>query len=141
MIQELPWWSEEELQAMEVIHELALTSGDYDIPVASWQIPVRQLLHARDASDNDFENEYYKAEVLDKYRSNPYCDIGFDHDNECHYIRFLNMDSSKPADSIIRFRFTKLQNQDVMMVKAIDSIINIPPRQLSHWNQHKHKVK
>ena len=129
---------------METIHELALTSGDYDIPTAPWQIPVRQFLHGRDAaaSGNDsIENEYYKAEVLDKYRSNPYCDIGFDHDNECHYIRFLNMDRSKPADSIIRFRFTKLQNQDVMMVKAIDSIINIPPRQIQHWNQYKHKVR
>jgi hypothetical protein len=25
------------------------------------------------------------------------------------------------------------------MVNTIDSIINIPPRQLSHWNQYKHK--
>src|SRR5919197_990802 len=124
---DLPWWNEEELQAIAAIHELALTSGDYDIPVASWQIPVRQFLSARDAaantSSNDFENEYYKVEVLDKYRTNKYCDIGFDHDNECHYIRFLNTDSSKPADSIIRFRFTKLQNQDVLKVNAIDSII------------------
>ena len=66
---ELPWFTEEELQAIAAIHELALTSGDYDIPTAPWQIPVRQFLSARDASD--FENEYYRAEVLDKYRINP----------------------------------------------------------------------
>ena len=124
---------------MEVIHELALTSGDYDIPTAPWQIPVRQFLSARDASAADIENEYYKAQVLDKYRSNPYCDIGFDHDNECHYIRFLNTDSSKPPDSMVRFRFTSDNNNDILMVKVADSI-NIPPRQLSHWNQHKYRV-
>jgi hypothetical protein len=138
---DLPWFTEEELQGIAAIHDLALTSGDYDIPTASWQIPVRQFLSARDAAATtaDSENEYYRAEVLDKYRSNPYCDIGFDHDNQCHYIRFLNTDRSKPADSIIRFRFTKLADQDVLMVNTIDSIINIPPRQLSHWNQYKHK--
>ena len=142
--EELPCFTEEELQAIAAIHELALTSGDYDIPVAPWQIPVRQFLSARDAaaSGNDsIEHEYYRAEVLDKYRSNPYCDIGFDHDNECHYIRFFNMDRSKPADSMVRFRFTKVGNQDVLMVNAIDSIINIPPRQIQHWNQYKHRVK
>ena len=42
---ELPWFTEEELQGIAAIHEIALTSGDYDIPVASWQITVRQLLH------------------------------------------------------------------------------------------------
>ncbi len=140
---ELPWWTEEELQAVSAIDDLILASGEYDVPVARWQIPVRQFISARDASSaaNESEYEYYKAEVLDKYRSNPYCDIGFDHDNQCHYIRFLNMDRSKPADSIIRFRYAKAGNQNVLMVNAIDSIINIPPRQLSHWNQHKHRIK
>ena len=87
----------------------------------------RSIATTASAADSENDYEYYKAEVLDKYRSNKYCDIGFDHDNQCHYIRFLNTDSSKPADSIIRFRYAKAGNQNVLMVKAIDSIINILP--------------
>ena len=140
--QELPWWTEEELQAVSAIHDLVLATRAYDVPVAPWQIPVRQLLHSRDASDNTSENEYeyYKAEVLDKYRSNKYCDIGFDHDNQCHYIRFLNTDSSKPPYSRVPFRVANASasdSKDVLIVQVkVSDRINIPPRQMQHWNQY-----
>lgn len=66
----------------------------------------------------------YKAKVLDKYRNNQYCDIGYDVQNESHNIRFLSVDRNKPPDSRVPFRFTNIQNQDVLMVKVAD------------WNQH-----
>ena len=116
----------------------------WDIPVAPWQIPVRQFLRARDAAagvtdtDQGIKWISYKAGVLDKYKSNRYCDIGFDYDNNCNYIRFLNMDSSKPPDSKVLYHFVsgRKQENDILMVKLVDSVINIPPRQKQHWFQY-----
>jgi hypothetical protein len=69
--------------------------------------------------------------VLDKYRSNRYCDMGYDHDNQCMYIRFLSMDSNKPAQSAVRFHW-----QQGMVRINPSEYINVPPRQMQHWRQH-----
>jgi hypothetical protein len=39
--QDLPWWTEDELQAAASIEDLVLASGEYDIPVTPWQLPLR----------------------------------------------------------------------------------------------------
>jgi hypothetical protein len=118
---ELPWWIEQELADVVAIHELVRADAGYAIPGTIYD-------------DKDIKYNHYKAEVLDKYRDNKYCHCGYDKDTESYFIRFLNTDSSKPPDSMLCFRYVSGSDK-VLMVEVAD-ILNIPPRQLSHWVQH-----
>jgi hypothetical protein len=108
----------------------------YPLPVEPWQLPLRRKFDR----EEDHQHNYYKAEVLDRYRNHKYIDIGYDQNNDCHYIRFLNTDSHKPPDSHVSFRFAKHGNDDVLKMKA-DQIINVPPSQIPHWFRHEVQVK
>jgi hypothetical protein len=126
-IQDLPWWTAEELEGAALFDEIYLDS--HPPAVVDWQIAMQQA----SASDN-INWMYFRSQILDKYRTHKYCDIGHDYQNECEYVRFLSTDKSKPPDSAVRFRFES-DNVQILKVKAAD-YINIPPRQRQHWDQH-----
>jgi hypothetical protein len=121
--QELPWWSVEELQGAAVLYEMYY--ADHPPPTIDWHIP-----RSVDASA-DIDWMYFRPEVLDKYRNHKYCDIGYDHDNQCEYIRFLSLLRDRPPQSAIHFHFANAS----IKIKAAD-YINIPARQMQHWKQH-----
>jgi hypothetical protein len=122
--EDLPWWTVEELQGAAILYEMYY--ADHPPPTIDWHIP-----RSVDASDIDWM--YFRPEVLDKYRNHKYCDIGYDHDNQCEYIRFLPLLRDRPAQSAVRFH--TITNSNILKVKAIETI-NIPPRQRYHWDQH-----
>jgi hypothetical protein len=63
--QDLPWWTEEEMQKVAAIDDFVrATSNYYDVPGTINESPIKY--------------NSYKADVLDKYRSNPYSDMGYD---------------------------------------------------------------
>ena len=109
-----------------------------------WQLPVRRLLEQQQRDNAKWIS--YKPQVLEKYIFNRYCDVCYDDETKSMYIRFLNTDSSKPPFSRVPFRIASSNDsanasandsKDVLTVQVkLADRINIPPRQMQHWNQY-----
>jgi hypothetical protein len=95
MEEELPWWTDEEMDeaAAKDVESCPTTNP---LPIESWQIHIQQAAEDRNLI-------CFRPKVLDKYRSNRYCDIGYDKVNGKEYIS-IHIDVNHTFNTVRDYR-------------------------------------
>jgi hypothetical protein len=137
--EDLPWWTDGELEQAGEEFEIYLRDHPESVTIS------QDVEQASTYTGSDIKYIYFSRGVLDKYRDNKYCHIGFDDGHGHEFIRFLSVDPSKPPDSGVRFlsgisnmnkHFVNIPDDPNILAVRTQDYTNIPPRQRHHWDQY-----
>lgn len=146
---ELPWFTEEEIEGVGREFEKFYAENPSLISMHDLEAAY-EAAYAYTGSNINWI--YYKRDVLNKYRNNPYIDIDIDDGHGYEYIRFLSVDNKKPPDSRVSFMTSTSNLMRMMNGKAgyvnvpedpsiimfkTEDYTAIPPRQRSHWDKYR----
>lgn len=137
------WFSKEDLDAIDN-YLIAHPSSQHMFTDEKGRIYPYHIKEASGFTGANIDWQFYRSELLDRYRTHPYCDIGWDDGRRTEYLRFLSNDPKKPPEARIDFiskpfvntRHTIHTNETLLMIDPED-LIWLPPSEKGYFESFK----